>query len=103
MAVAFDPAHFAHMTGGDAELQREIIGLFRGQVTAWEAALAPMSPAANWRDVAHTLKGSARGIGLWALAEACERAEAESDDTARAGLERLHAALIEALAALPPA
>jgi len=99
MPMVFDSAHFAHMTGDDAALQREIVGLFRGQVAAWRGALAPEAPASGWRDTAHTLKGSARGIGLWVLAEACADAEEAPDDGAHA-LRKLHAALNEALRAL---
>ncbi len=95
MAAVFDKGHFVHMTSGDAALQAEIIELFRGQVANWSAAIA--QPAQNWRDIVHTLKGSARGIGLMALAEACERAEAEGE----ARLGDVRAALAEALAALP--
>ena len=95
----FDRKHFAHMTGDDAALQREIAGLFRGQIAAWRTAF---KPGADWRDAAHTLKGSARGIGLWVLAEACESAEKAPGD-ANAALVRLNAALDEALTALDAA
>jgi HPt (histidine-containing phosphotransfer) domain-containing protein len=71
MATIFDRAHFDHMTASDRALQLEVLGLFRGQVATWDDGLA----AGDWRAVAHTIKGSARGIGLDALAAACERAE----------------------------
>jgi HPt (histidine-containing phosphotransfer) domain-containing protein len=96
----FDTAHFAHMTGDDRALQLEILALFRGQVGAWETLLRPDAPGASWRDAAHTLKGSARGIGLWALAEACETAEAAGDADIPVALAALNAALFEALQAL---
>ena len=97
-----DRAHFDHMTGGDTALQAEIVVLFRAQVAAWTQLL---SAGANWREAAHTMKGSARGIGLWPLAEACEAAErvADGDGPALArALNDLHAALDTALAALEP-
>ncbi|HRE43035.1 MAG TPA: Hpt domain-containing protein, partial [Terricaulis sp.] len=72
---------------------REVADLFRGQVAGWEAALAGGD---DWRAVAHTLKGSARGIGLLRLAAACEQAEAEGEGA----LAGVRAALTEALAAL---
>ena len=51
------------------------------------------------RIAVHTLKGSARGIGLWRLAEACERAEpCVMEEVARA---EVRVALAEALSALP--
>lgn len=94
----FDKAHFDHMTGADRALQREVIELFRAQVEGWNAA---MSADARWRDAVHTIKGSARGIGLSALASACETAERAPDGAAvEATLAPVHAALSDALAAL---
>ena len=98
-----DRAHFAVMTGDDRALQIEIVGLFRDQVAKWRTVLASERPAAEWRAAAHTMKGSARGIGLWPLAEACAAAEAQKDDDVTAidaHLQALHAALDDALAAL---
>lgn len=91
--LVLDRAHFQHMTGADAGLQREVIDLFRGQVSGWEDALAA---GRDWRAAAHTLKGSARGIGLIALAAACEQAEAEGEGA----LGAVRSALTEALTAL---
>jgi HPt (histidine-containing phosphotransfer) domain-containing protein len=88
--TVFDRAHFNHMTGGDLGLQDEVIGLFRKQADAWREMLG----GAEWRDVVHTMKGSARGIGLDRLAAACETAE-----TSKA-LAPVRTALAEALAAL---
>ncbi len=74
--LVLDRAHFDHMTGGDRTLQIEVLELFRGQVANWRAHLAS---GEGWREAAHTLKGSARGIGLNALAAACEAAETASE------------------------
>ncbi|HVZ99256.1 MAG TPA: Hpt domain-containing protein [Caulobacterales bacterium] len=101
--TVFDPEHFAHMTGGDVGLQREVVGMFRAQVASWALVLAPESEPRACRAALHTLKGSARGIGLWVLAECCETAEAAFDPTdgdVAAALADVHAALTEALAAL---
>ncbi len=57
-----------------------------------------MASAAGWREAVHTLKGSARGIGLNALAAACEAAETAEDS--EAGLAGVRVALNEALGAL---
>lgn len=77
-----DEDHFQHMTGDDEALQREVLDLFEQQAALWTRLISPDSPVHTWRDAVHTLKGSARGLGLWALAEACESAEA----LARAGV-----------------
>lgn len=95
--LVLDRAHFDHMTGADRALQVEVLGLFRMQVEGWVAAF---SAGAGWRDAVHTLKGSARGIGLNALAAACEAAEAASAEESLEALARVRAALQEALTAL---
>ena len=97
MTVVLDRAYFAHMTGADRALQGEIVVLFRGQAPEWAGLLAPGAP---WRDVAHTIKGTARGIGLMALAEACEAAEGADAGRIETALALLRAALGAALAAL---
>lgn len=95
--IVFDRAHFEAMTSGDRGLQVEVIGLFRDQAPAWEQALQEEASA---RDAAHMIKGSARGLGLWALAVACEAAEAADGSAARDARVALIGALREALAAL---
>ena len=93
--LVLDRAHFDHMTGSDRPLQLEVLGLFRMQVEGWSAAMAD---AQGWREAVHTLKGSARGIGLNVLASACEAAETAEDS--EAGLAVVRVALEEALGAL---
>jgi HPt (histidine-containing phosphotransfer) domain-containing protein len=91
-----DQSHFSMMTGGDGALQSEVAGLFRGQAEAWRAALTEDAPG-EWREAAHRLKGSARGIGFWALGEACEAAEQAAPDEAAARLAAVRALLETAL------
>lgn len=86
------------MTGADRALQREVVGLFRGQAEQWRAQL--FITVETWREAAHTAKGSARGIGLGRLAEACDAAEHGPVNCAEAALARVREALDEALAAL---
>jgi HPt (histidine-containing phosphotransfer) domain-containing protein len=95
--TVLDRAHFDHMTGADRALQVEVAGLFRMQAEGWIAAC---EGAEGWRAAVHTLKGSARGIGLMALAAACEAAEAAPDAATAQALAQLRASLAEALAAL---
>lgn len=98
-APSLDRAHFAMMTAGDAALQSEVADLFRGQVREWRDALsAPV--AGGWADALHKLKGSARGIGLAALAQACEEAERAGPAQAAASSAKVLAALESALLAL---
>jgi len=95
--LVLDRAHFDHMTAGDRALQIEVLGLFRQQVEAWRARLAGGD---GWREAAHTLKGSARGIGLNALAAACEAAEAAPEADRLTALSDVHRALSAALGEL---
>jgi hypothetical protein len=92
-----DCAHFDHMTGADRALQLEVLGLFRGQVEGWRGAFAS---GEGWREAAHTMKGSARGIGFTQLAAACEAAERADEAGRAAALAQVEAALGKALVAL---
>lgn len=91
-----DQSHFSMMTGGDGALQSEVAALFRGQAEAWRAALTE-DAAGEWREAAHRLKGSARGIGFWALGEACEAAEQAAPGEAGLRLASVRALLDDAL------
>jgi HPt (histidine-containing phosphotransfer) domain-containing protein len=98
-APPLDRAHFAMMTADDSALQSEVAGLFRDQVSEWRAALSdPAAP--GWAEALHKLKGSARGIGLAQLAQACEETEQAGPAQARAGSAAVLAALENALHAL---
>lgn len=73
---AVDFAHLDRLTGGDAAVNAEVLDLFCEQADLWTRVLDPNGDASAWRDGAHTLKGSALGIGAAALAAACAAAEA---------------------------
>ncbi|MFN9847238.1 MAG: Hpt domain-containing protein [Alphaproteobacteria bacterium] len=61
-------------TGGDRQVITEVLALFLGQADGWTVRLG--DPGEGWRDLNHTIKGAARGIGAVALGEAAHRAEA---------------------------
>ena len=97
---AVDFAHLEAYAAGDADLVGEVLGLFRQQAELWLPLLDPTGPADSWRDAAHTLKGSALGVGAFALAQACAEAEAQAgDDLGRRALQldRIRTALDAAL------
>jgi hypothetical protein len=86
---------FAFLEGfaaGDRQVIGEVLTLFLEQAPAWRAGLDPANP--GWRDVAHTVKGSARGVGANALGDAAGQAEQGE----AADLPAAHAALDAALA-----
>ena len=70
-----DRAHLDRMTSGDRDLQVEVLGLVREQASMWVRLLDPGNETADWLVAAHTIKGSARGIGAWELARICGAAE----------------------------
>ncbi len=77
-ANAIDLEHLARYTGGEKDLNGEILRLFDGQVTDMVAelnALLASRDSKRWREVAHTIKGAARGIGAFEMGEAAARAE----------------------------
>ena len=97
---AVDFKYLETYAGGDMALVEEVLGLFREQAAIWVRLLDPAAEGEAWRDAAHTLKGSARGIGALELANACEAAElAEADVGLRTlRLERVKDALAPTLA-----
>ena len=69
-----DLVHLARTTFGDRALEREVLQLFDRQATILIARMRTATPAAV-AALAHTLKGSARGIGAWRVARAAELLE----------------------------
>lgn len=88
---AVDFAYLEGFAAGDEAMIEEVLALFREQASLWSPMLDP--GAEGWRDAAHTVKGAARGVGAFALGDACERAEAVGP----AGLAAVHDALDAAL------
>lgn len=70
-----DLVHLARHTFGDPDLEREVLQLFVVYAPAYLNRLKTAGDARTWRDAAHTLKGAARGIGAWGVAEQAELAE----------------------------
>ena len=92
-----DIEHLQRMTLGDASLEREVLAMFSAQAVGLVGALATLPSDA--RALAHTLKGSARGIGAWRVARAAEAVELAAGSEAELDLEaaiaRLGAAAAE--------
>jgi len=100
---AVDLAHLARMTLGEKGLEREVLELFQRQADMLLARMAVEEPRMV-RAFAHTLAGSASGIGAWKVAEAAtalERAAAVPGTGALATLlDHLAAAVAEVHAAI---
>ena len=74
-----DLAHLDRYTGGDRKINEEILGLFenhcREMLQRLEEIATDPGAAKTWRETMHTLKGAARGIGAFPLADAAAEAE----------------------------
>ncbi len=73
-----DIEHLKRMTLGDAGLEREVLVMFAGQAVRLIDTLADLP--ADAVELAHTLKGSARAIGAFGVADAAEAFEAAIPD-----------------------
>jgi HPt (histidine-containing phosphotransfer) domain-containing protein len=69
-----DMDHLQRMTLGDASLEREVLTMFSAQAASLIGSLAALPADAG--ALAHTLKGSARAIGAFAVADAAGDLEA---------------------------
>ena len=98
-----DTDHLARMTLGEADLEREVLQLFECQAGLLLGRMANEPPKVV-AALAHTLTGSARGVGAWkvaAAAEAVERAAMAPPPVALTGLmDQLAAAVNEAHTAI---
>lgn len=68
-----DLQHLARMTLGDAALEQQVLGMFASQAASLVATLMALPAEAG--ALAHTLKGSARAIGAFRVAECAEALE----------------------------
>ena len=89
---AMDFGYLEGFAAGDTAVVREVLILFGQQARLWIACLKAAAP--DWRDVVHTIKGSARGVGASRLGDICARAEADGIG----GLPAVRAALEAAVA-----
>ncbi|HEV2365237.1 MAG TPA: Hpt domain-containing protein [Caulobacteraceae bacterium] len=71
---AVDFAYLESFAAGDGGMIDEVLAIFREQAALWARLLDPASE--GWRDAVHTIKGAARGVGAFALGDACEGCEA---------------------------
>lgn len=79
-ARAIDFNHLDAYTAGDQDLIREVLRLFKTQVSHLLTVLAGADDPKLWKDTAHGIKGAARGIGAWKAADAA--ADVEKTDFA---------------------
>src|SRR6267378_5258704 len=95
-----DIEHLGRMTLGDASLEHEVLAMFAAQSVTMIGALATLPPDAG--ALAHTLKGSARAIGAFGVADAAGYLEAaiQSGDDPGQALAELNDAIAQARTAI---
>lgn len=73
----FDSAHFAEMTGGDPEFQKDISGLYVETVAGLLQDLEKTTELEECRRIAHRIKGASLNIGFQKLGMLAGEAEQE--------------------------
>jgi HPt (histidine-containing phosphotransfer) domain-containing protein len=103
--AVIDEDHLGRMTLGDRRLEREVLEIFVRQTVIMLERIAGAAEPALAAAAAHTLTGSARGIGAWRVARAAEHLERVASDKSGAAaldeaVEELKSATMEASAAI---
>lgn len=80
-----DWAHLSRFTLNDTALEHEVLGLFAMDAPRYLAKMISSRGRKDWIEAAHTLKGSARAVGAWRVAECAEAAESLQRTTQAAG------------------
>lgn len=71
-----DVEHLTKYTAGDVALRDELLALFREQLRIQAQVLRSTTDLEDWHIATHTLKGAARAVGAWAIADVSEALEA---------------------------
>ncbi|MEO8113017.1 MAG: Hpt domain-containing protein [Phenylobacterium sp.] len=70
-AVDFD--YLEGFAARDMRVVHDVLALFRRQAEIWSKALGEEPD--DWRDMVHTIKGAARGVGANTLGDVCAHCE----------------------------
>ncbi len=74
-----DLVHLARYTLGNKKLEHEVLELFIRQSAQYFDRLKLAKTEKEWHEAAHTIKGSAKGIGAWRVASKAEALERFND------------------------
>jgi HPt (histidine-containing phosphotransfer) domain-containing protein len=101
-ASAIDVVHLNRQTMGDRSLEHEVLELFRRQARVLLFRFEALTSPSERADVAHTLKGSARGVGANRVAFAADELErsAKSGEPTGRALAELAEAVAEVTSAI---
>ncbi len=73
--MPIDWAHLSRFTLNDRALGCEVLALFAKDAPRHLTLLLGTQDRKSWIEAAHTLKGSARAVGAWAVAECAQAIE----------------------------
>jgi HPt (histidine-containing phosphotransfer) domain-containing protein len=96
--AVLDIQHLLHQTFGDAELERDILALFRDQCGKLVPVILGNCQLPSRVDAAHTLKGGARAIGAVEVARIADEVESalrHHGELAGGQCEALSASIVE--------
>ncbi len=82
-----DLVHLARHTLGNRDLEQEVLRLFVRQSVVFLGRMKTAENDEKRANAAHTIKGSARGIGAWQVAEHAEIVEGSGADASLTALE----------------
>ena len=94
-----DHAYLGRFTQGNADLEREVLGLFADMIPRYLDDLRAATSNKGWKDATHTIKGSAAAVGARRLARFAEMAERLDVEAPEACTEGYRDEAISALAA----
>lgn len=83
VAKAVDYEHLNNQAAGNLPVMREVLDLFVVHTEQVIGELERASDAKSWKLWTHTLKGSARGVGAFAVADAAADAEKHAMDKSK--------------------
>lgn len=81
--LAVDYVHLKAQAADDLDVMREVLELFIVHTEQVLEGLEATTDARSWKELTHTLKGSARGVGAFAVADAAAIAETATLDKSR--------------------
>jgi HPt (histidine-containing phosphotransfer) domain-containing protein len=91
-----DLVHLSKMTMADRSLEKEVLALFRNQSVLCLNRLETAECDESFTEAAHAVKGSARGIGAWQVAEYADVIEQSGRASNQAQRDQLKQAVADA-------
>lgn len=90
-----DLVHLAKQTLGDRSLEQEVLRLFLTQMDTYIERVESATTHEQRFTAAHTIKGSARNIGAWDVADVAAHLESAAEDQIPADVKALKETLNE--------